>query len=179
MDQLFTVAWQYVIGIVQSEDLPMQAAQLLAAGMDSPALRDLAGRGRREVTTELSALFQQAVQELGGSMPDGETAERCLLHHLAGELAAGAKTPGEVAARVWQGLTAAQTETEHEFLQAVGDEYYVDYIADEQPEAFRAWEAELRSAAQRLSRTTATEIRALQQNAEGTAGPNDTTSYVL
>ncbi|RKE02896.1 hypothetical protein [Streptomyces sp. TLI_171] len=166
MDQLFAVAWQYVVGIVQPEELPMQAAQLLTAGMDSPALRDLAGRGRREDTAELAALFRRAVHELGSSVPDAEAADRCLLHHLAGQLAAGASAPGEVAGRVWQGLTAAQTRTEHEFFQAVGDEYYVDYIADEQPEAFRVWEAELRSAAERLSRTTAMEIRALQENAE-------------
>ncbi|WP_157597288.1 hypothetical protein [Streptacidiphilus rugosus] len=166
MDQLFTVAWQYVVGIVRSEDLPMQAARLLAAGMDSPALRDLAGRGRREVTTELAALFRQAVHELGGSMPDQETAERCLLHHLAGRLAAGVMTPGEVAAKVWQSLTAARTDAEHAFLQAIGDDYYLDNTADEQPEAFQAWEAELRSAARRLSGTTATELRALRVKAE-------------
>ncbi|MFJ1758205.1 hypothetical protein [Kitasatospora sp. NPDC088134] len=166
MDQVFAVAWQYVVGVVESADLPMQAARLLAAGLDSPALRDLAGRSRAEDTTELAVLFRQAVHELGSSVPDEETAERCLLHHLAGGLAAGVKTPGEVAARVWQGLTAAQTGAEHEFLRAVSDEYYVEYIADGQPESFRAWEAELRAAAQRLSRTTATEIRALREEAE-------------
>ncbi|WP_052434813.1 hypothetical protein [Streptacidiphilus melanogenes] len=171
MDQLFVVAWQYVVGIVESEDLPMRAAELLAAGLDSLALRDLAGRGKSEITTELSELFRQAVHELGESMPSKETAERCLLHHLAGQLAAGTKTPGEVAARVWQGLTSAQTGAEREFLQAVGDEYYVDYIADHQPDAFRAWETELRFAAQRLSGTTATEIRALQERSEEDCRP--------
>jgi hypothetical protein len=62
-------------------------------------------------------------------------------------------TPGEVAGRVWQGLATARTPAERDFLRAVGEEYHVDYISVAAPEGFRAWEAELRAAAVRLSRT--------------------------
>ncbi|GAA1234812.1 hypothetical protein [Streptomyces rhizosphaericus] len=170
MDQVFAVAWQYVVGLVPPEDLPMEAAQLLAIGMDSPALRDLAGRTRREDTAEIEGLFRQAVGELGTAIPDEESAERCLLHYLAGQLAADAKTPGEVAARIWQGLTAAQTGPERAFLLAVGDEYHVDFIADAHPHAFRAWEIELRSAAEQLCQTTSAEVGALSERSRSAAG---------
>ncbi|WP_405877527.1 hypothetical protein OG762_03095 [Streptomyces sp. NBC_01136] len=169
MDRVFAIAWQYVVGLVSPEDLPMEAAQLLAVGLDSPALRDLAGRSRRDDTAEFRGLFQQAVGELGTAIPDEETAERCLLHYLAGQLAAGAMTPGEVAARVWQGLTAAQTGPERAFLQAVGDEYHVDFIAGEQPDAFHAWETALRSAAERLNQTTSAEVGALHERSRSAA----------
>ncbi|KJS60941.1 hypothetical protein [Streptomyces rubellomurinus] len=43
-DRLHTLTWQYVTGLVPSEEPPMAAAGLLAAGLDSPALRRLAGR---------------------------------------------------------------------------------------------------------------------------------------
>ncbi|MFB8243392.1 hypothetical protein ACFC58_43360 [Kitasatospora purpeofusca] len=169
MDQVFAVAWQYVVGLVPPEDLPMEAAQLLAVGLDSPALRDLAGRNRREDTAEIEGLFRQAVGELGTAVPDEETAERCLLHHLAGQLAAGSRTPGEVAARVWQGLTAAQTGPEREFLQAVGDKYHVDFISSDHPAAFQVWETALRSAAERLSRTASAEVGALHERSRSAA----------
>ncbi|MEE1805297.1 hypothetical protein [Streptomyces sp. BE133] len=107
---------------------------------------------------------------LGTAIPDEETAERCLLHYLAGQLAAGAMTPGEVAARVWQGLTAAQTGPERAFLQAVGDEYHVDFISGEQPDAFHAWETALRSAAERLNQTTSAEVGALHERSRSAAG---------
>ncbi|WP_331737628.1 hypothetical protein OHA38_43955 (plasmid) [Streptomyces sp. NBC_01732] len=170
MDQVFAVAWQYVVGLVPPEDLPMEAAQLLAVGLDSPALRDLAGRTRREETAEIEGLLRQAVGELGTAIPDEESAERCLLHYLAGQLAAGAKTPGEVAARVWQGLTAAQTGPERAFLLAVGDEYHVDFISDERPDAFQAWETALRAAAEQLSQTTSAEIGDLHERSRSAAG---------
>ncbi|MEU9565360.1 hypothetical protein AB0D16_25560 [Streptomyces sp. NPDC048161] len=80
-------------------------------------------------------VFRQAAGELRTALPHEEAAERCLLHHLAGQLAV-TMTPGEVAARVWQGLAAAQTGPERVLLQAVGDEYHVDFISGERPDAF-------------------------------------------
>ncbi|MFB6943811.1 MULTISPECIES: hypothetical protein [unclassified Streptomyces] len=170
MDRVFAVAWQYVVGLVPPEDLPMEAAQLLAVGLDSPALRDLAGRSRREDTAVIQSLFRQAVGELGTAIPDEETAERCLLHYLAGQLAAGFRTPREVAARVWQDLTAARTSLERAFLLAVGDEYHVDFISDEHPAAFQAWETALRSAAQRLSKSTSAGVGVLHERSRSAAG---------
>ncbi|GAA1953209.1 hypothetical protein [Kitasatospora viridis] len=153
MDQVFTLAWQYVAGLVETDDLPMAAARLLADGLDSPALRDLAGRGRREDGWELEGLFRQAVAELGATVPDPESAERCRLRDLADRLAAGDGTPWQVAGWVWCALPAARTGPEREFLEAVGEEYVVVMMRDDHPEDFRAWEARVRAAAERFSRT--------------------------
>ncbi|MYT71390.1 MULTISPECIES: hypothetical protein [unclassified Streptomyces] len=88
MEQPATVAWQYVVRLIFPEDLPMAAADLLAAGHDSPSLGDLAGRSRREDTSEIDQLFLNAMDDLGVPVPDEETAERCLLRHLATQLSA-------------------------------------------------------------------------------------------
>ncbi|MFJ4681622.1 hypothetical protein [Kitasatospora sp. NPDC088783] len=170
MDQVFAVAWRYVVGLVLTEDLPMEAAQLLAVGFDSPALRDLAGRARRDDAVEIRGLFRQAMGELGTGVPDWESAERCYLHHLAGQLAAGTGTPREVAANIWRRLTEAQTGPELEFLQAVGDEYYVEFISNERPDAYQAWETALRSAAEQLSQTTSAEIGGLRERSRSATG---------
>jgi hypothetical protein len=130
MDQPTAVAWKYVVGLVFPEDLPMVAAGLLAAGYDSPSLRDLAGRSRRADTEEVDQLLRNAMEEFGVVFPGDETAERCLLHHLASELSAGAVSAREVAARVWQGI-AVLTERGREFVAVVGPEYCLDYLSSE------------------------------------------------
>ncbi|WP_329128908.1 hypothetical protein OG552_01660 [Streptomyces sp. NBC_01476] len=149
MDQPVTIAWQYVVGLIFPEDLPMAAAHVLAAGYDSPSLRDLAGRSRRTDTEETAALFEGTTNELGVRIPDDETAERCLLHHMATRLCTGAVSPRDAAARVWQGI-ACLTAPEYAFVQAVGEEYYLDHLS---PEDFRTWENAVRLAAEALART--------------------------
>ena len=92
MDAAFILAWQYSVGLVFPEDLPMAAAELPAEGQDSRALRDLAGRSRNDDTAELQDLLREAMAEMRVPVPDDDTAERCLLHHLAARLIAGGTT---------------------------------------------------------------------------------------
>ncbi|MGA5821647.1 hypothetical protein ACPC54_27725 [Kitasatospora sp. NPDC094028] len=150
MDQLHTLTWQYVAGLVPSEDLPMAAARLLAAGLDSPALRDLAGRPRHDPIHEL---FLTALAELGAALPDEATAERHLLHHLAARVTAGELTPRGLAAEVWRGtgLTAARTDAERALLDAVGAEYHLAHLAEARPQDVPAWAAKVQAAARRLA----------------------------
>ncbi len=61
MDAAFILAWQYSVGLVFPEDLPMAAAELPAEGQDSRALRDLAGRSRNDDTAELQDLLREAM----------------------------------------------------------------------------------------------------------------------
>ncbi|MCU7820403.1 hypothetical protein [Kitasatospora sp. DSM 101779] len=150
MDPAFTLAWQHAVGHVLPEDLPMAAAELLAEGLDSPALRDLAGRSRNEDTAELDALLHRAVAELGVAAPDHGTAERCLLHHLSARLVYGDLTPREVAARVWHGMAETATEPEARFLAVATEECCsccLDSLDIHHPEAFRSWEARLGASA--------------------------------
>lgn len=78
MEQPLAAAWKYVAGLTCPEDLPVAAAQLLAADYDSPSLRDLAGRSRRDDTSEIDALFHRAMAELRIPISDDEIAERCI-----------------------------------------------------------------------------------------------------
>src|SRR5688572_8514657 len=60
MDRLQDSAWQYVVEVLHSEDLPMLAAHALVDGHDSPALRELAGLPRRSDADEVRELYVQA-----------------------------------------------------------------------------------------------------------------------
>lgn len=97
MDELRELAWQYAASRMFPEDLPMAAAQALARGIDSPALRELAGLGRRSDTAEIHSLFERALNELEVPMPSPEQAARRDLHRIARDLVAGLRTPLEVA----------------------------------------------------------------------------------
>lgn len=149
MDAALTLAWRHAAGTVMPEDLPMAAAELLAADHDSPALRDLAGRRRGDDTSELTALLAQAMDELGVTVPDEDTAGRCLLHELAAEVVAGRVTAYEATHSLWSGM-AAETHAEVAFMRAATEE---DYLDDLLPEPFAAWERALRSAALALVAT--------------------------
>ncbi|MDG4826067.1 hypothetical protein O7635_29820 [Asanoa sp. WMMD1127] len=64
VERLVRVADDRVLGRGRSEELPMVAAEALARGVDSPALRELAGLGRSDVR-EAAELFERAMAELG------------------------------------------------------------------------------------------------------------------
>ncbi|MFF0597540.1 hypothetical protein [Streptomyces antibioticus] len=68
---------------------------------------------------------------------------------MATQLSAGALSPKEAAARVWQGIEAA-TDPERTFVAAVGPEYLLDFMS---PEEVRAWENTVRRTAKTLSAT--------------------------
>ena len=97
MDKLRELAWEYAANRKFPEDLPMAAALALARGIDSPALRELAGLGRRSDAAELHSLFGRALDELHVTMPSPEQAARRDLHHLARDLITGRRTPRDVA----------------------------------------------------------------------------------
>ncbi|MFB7949790.1 hypothetical protein ACFC6L_33345 [Kitasatospora phosalacinea] len=54
------LALRQAAGRIPEGELPMAAAELPAAGEDSPALRDPAGRSGRERAPELAELLGQA-----------------------------------------------------------------------------------------------------------------------
>lgn len=115
MDELRELAWAYAANRKFPEDLPMAAALALARGIDSPALRELAGLGRRSDTAEIHNLFEHALEQLEVAMPSPEQAARRDLHRLAGELVAGRRTPREVA-RICYFADAWMNEDESDFV---------------------------------------------------------------
>jgi hypothetical protein len=149
---ILTLSWQYVVGLVHREDLPMTAARLLADGYDSPCLRELAGEPRTAHPADLDELWRQSLDELRAPAPDEELAERCLLHDMAARVSHGAMTPSEAAWRIWQGI-AAETECEKGFVTSVDDEWWVSVLSMERPGEFATWQASVRAAAAVLART--------------------------
>jgi hypothetical protein len=139
MDKLRELAWEYAASRKFPEDLPMAAALALARGIDSPALRELAGLGRRSDTTEIHNLFEHALEQLEVAMPSPEQAAQRDLHRLARDLVAGRRTPREVA-RICYFTDAWMNEDESDFANHCC--YFDDMIdhipADRAPDAVAA-----------------------------------------
>ncbi|MFD9389591.1 hypothetical protein ACFWBB_02265 [Streptomyces sp. NPDC060000] len=148
MDRLQHSAWQYVAETLPPEELPMLAAHALADGLDSPALRELAGLPRRSDPVEIRELYVLALGELGIPLPDEETAGRCLLVSLAFGLAKGELSPKDVADRLSM-TVAARTREETRFLSAAAD--YSEWIG---PDELLGWENDLTTAAHALAAAT-------------------------
>ena len=103
---------------------------------------------RRSDSAEVRRLYILALRELGITLPDEETAGRCLLVGLAFGLANGELSPEDVG----NGLSmtvAARTREETRLLSVAAD--YSEWLgADELPR----WEKELRAAAHSLAAVT-------------------------
>lgn len=97
MDTMRELVWEYAAHRVFPEDLPMAAAQALARGLDSPALRELAGLGRRSDAGDIRNLFERTLGELVITLPSPEEVSRRDLHRLAQDLVAGRISPGQTA----------------------------------------------------------------------------------
>jgi len=63
----------WVLGLLRNEDLPAVAADALEAGVDTPALRILAGEGDPDVG-ELNRLFSKVLEESRTEVPNRSSA---------------------------------------------------------------------------------------------------------
>jgi len=100
LDPLEVAAWHMAVGRLASEDLPEIATEALVRGLDSPALRVLAGQPRWDVR-ESSDLFRVALDELGIELPDGDSAQWLLARRTAGEIVSGRIAPAPGADELW------------------------------------------------------------------------------
>ncbi|MGW3351623.1 hypothetical protein ACWDA3_50715 [Nonomuraea rubra] len=82
MEQLDEAAVRLVLEDMLPDELPMLAAEALARGVDSPALRELAGLFSHEVR-EARDLFYLAMEELGSPVPDMEEARPRMMAMVA------------------------------------------------------------------------------------------------
>jgi hypothetical protein len=96
----------------------MIAAEALAAGLDTPTLRELAGLPRNADTHEIRDAFAQALAEAGIGLPDQALAERHALRRAAAKLVEGEITPSDLAATDWT-ETEAETAAEQSFLALI------------------------------------------------------------
>ncbi|MFI6468569.1 hypothetical protein [Streptomyces sp. NPDC050538] len=112
---LVEAAWLYQADQVCPEDLPMTAAQALAAGMDTPILRELAGVPRHADPRDIRDTFEQALEELGIDLPDHHLARRYALRRLATRFAAGEVDLAGLASDEWSEMEV-ETAEEQAFL---------------------------------------------------------------
>lgn len=89
---LEVAAWRMAAGSLASEDLPEIATEALTRGVDSPALRVLAGQSRDDVR-DSADLFRVALDELGIDVPDLDSAQWRLARRIAGDIVAGRISP--------------------------------------------------------------------------------------
>ncbi|NXY93387.1 hypothetical protein HYE82_02965 [Streptomyces sp. BR123] len=108
-------AWLYQADQLCLEDLPMTAAQALAAGMDTPTLCELAGLPRHADPRDIRDTFEQALEELGINLPDRHLARRYALRRLATRFTAGEVDLAELASDEWSEMKVETTE-EQAFL---------------------------------------------------------------
>ncbi|HEY2794762.1 MAG TPA: hypothetical protein VGJ28_20545, partial [Micromonosporaceae bacterium] len=106
-DPLEVAAWRLAIGDLPSEDLPAIATEALLGGLDSPALRVLAGQSRYDVR-DSADLFRAALDELRIELPDADSAHWQLARRIAGDIVAGRITSARGAAELWITYTAVR-----------------------------------------------------------------------
>jgi hypothetical protein len=99
-DPLEVAAWLAAVGRLASDDLPKVATEALVRGLDSPALRVLAGQARWDVR-DSSDLFRDALGELGIEFPDADRAQWNLARRTASDIVAGRVRAAHGADELW------------------------------------------------------------------------------
>ena len=93
------------------DDLPAIATDALCRGVDSPALRVLAGLNPTEHPADMWQLFRKAVEEIGIAVPDEVSAARRVLRLHLRDIAEHRVAPAEGAGRIWADVQSPQLLT--------------------------------------------------------------------
>lgn len=107
---LVEAVWLYQMDQVCPEDLPMTAARALATGLDTPTLCELAGLPRHADPRNIRDTFEQALEELGITLPDQHLARRYALRRLATRFTAGEVHLAELASDDWSEMEVETAE---------------------------------------------------------------------
>ncbi|MBB4742591.1 hypothetical protein BJY16_006050 [Actinoplanes octamycinicus] len=99
MEKLREAADDYVLDQLGGADLPMVAAHALARGVDSPALRELAGLSRTDVR-EAADLLKQAMSELGHPLCEPAAVRWRRARDLARAVLGGEVAPDRAAGQI-------------------------------------------------------------------------------
>lgn len=95
------VVAKWVLGLIPSSALPQIATDALVAGLDSPALRELAGE-LRPTRDASGRLFEQILDELSVGIPDRSRAGLTLARAYATQITNGSLPPYEGACQIWK-----------------------------------------------------------------------------
>ncbi|MER6394401.1 hypothetical protein ABT236_38860 [Streptomyces sp. NPDC001523] len=129
-DDLQDLAALWSIGEARAHDVVEVACAALVAGLDSPALRILAGYTRAEAENEVPDLLPAVLDELDLVYypRDSEAGQEAVLRALAHQLPAGKLTPRELASRVHQLFGHQLPKAER--LAELDDEYDIIEYGD-------------------------------------------------
>lgn len=148
LTSLGEVACRYQADELRPEDLPVIAAEALAAGLDTPTLCELAGWPRNIDPRDIRDAFEQALAESGVELPDRGLARRHALRRMAARLIDGEITPTDLATGDWW-ETEVETAAEQSFVVLIPQcECCIEYTLglDQQ-----TWAAPVRNAALALT----------------------------
>ncbi|WP_459642369.1 hypothetical protein [Kineococcus sp. NUM-3379] len=101
MESLRRARARVLLGELDVEVMPAWAVEALQAGLDSPALLELAGMGPGELTY-VPAVVTAALQELGAPNLTEQQARWELAYAWAEAMLTGELTPSEAARNIWQ-----------------------------------------------------------------------------
>jgi hypothetical protein len=139
------VAAKAALDLAGPEGFPAAATVALTEGVDSPALRVLAGLSEADVD-QASALLGQALEELNLPAPTPRTAVLDLARELAREILDATLAPHEGARRIWDLTLRVQGED----LPELDSFVYAASEWEERPEDRAHFEAGIISAARDL-----------------------------
>jgi hypothetical protein len=140
---LEVAAWRMAVRSLASEDLPEIATEALVRGLDSPALRVLAGQSRDDVR-DSAELFRVALDEIGIDLPDADSAQWHLARRAAGDIVAGRIGPAHGATELW--LAYRKVRDNGDLRVFVG----LASMLDDHPEDAEQIEADMVAAAREL-----------------------------
>ncbi|BAU88188.1 hypothetical protein SLA_7322 [Streptomyces laurentii] len=138
------MACRYQADEIPPEELPMLAAELLAEGVDTPTLCELAGLSRRADVRDIRDTFEQAVREAGIGFPGRVLARRHAMRRIAARLVDGEIAALDPAADDWED-TETETAEERAFTALLPP--CTCCLAHTLDTDQRTWEARLRRAA--------------------------------
>ena len=99
----------FVLGELQSTDLPAVALQMLEEGVESSELSALAGSPSNAHPSDLLDLWHRALRQIGRELPTRAEAGRTLRDHYAKRVASGSLAPQDGAAKiVWIDLASGR-----------------------------------------------------------------------
>ena len=149
---------QWRLGRLRSAELPALAGAALDRGLDSPALRQLAGLPA-SIDYEAVDLLRQVARELDIPIPDEREALLALARSIARQIVDGDVPPYDGARQIWGLCGGDYPEELLAFVDAASDmdDFMLHKLAkpDQYEPLIAACEADIRRAAQQLAKGVA------------------------
>jgi hypothetical protein len=110
---LDVAASDWVLGLLDSRDLPTVATVALSKGIDGQHLRKLAGLSPVDLA-EAGEIFEKVIREPRWAIPDRRTAATRYARYVAQLILSGDVTPRDGATTLWRASLAVHDRSFHE-----------------------------------------------------------------